>query len=190
MSACHPLTLHLPALCCTHLDRRWALPLQLTATLYDCAPYARQVCSHPQTIPRVLHPLLRHAAQALSWATLALHPMLPQLPTASAGPEEDCHSIVLFLQATGFASAALFKARQEARLWEQHQAERQALGLPPEGGWHARVYAAVDALPRMQRPGSASGLLLSCCMLLITWQALMVCNGAGMAAVASLPAAV
>lgn len=138
--------------------------------LLHTTPFARQVCSHPQTTPAVLQPVLRYAGASLSGATLVLHPMLPVLPWG-AGPVDDCHAVLVFLQITGFACAAVFKARHEARLWQQHQSQRAALGLPPERSWHARVYGAVRGLQTVPAPGT--GWFLSGALLLMAWQALV-----------------
>lgn len=144
--------------------------MQLAVLLLHATPFTRQMCSHPQTIPPVLHPLLRYAGATLSGATLVLHPMLPVLPW-SAGPVDDCQSALVFLQVAGFAGAAIFKARHEARLWQQHQLERAALGLPLEASWHGRVYGAVRALQKIPQPGT--GWFICTCLLLMAWQAVM-----------------
>lgn len=127
--------------------------------------------------PRVLHPLLRRVSQALALATLGLHPMVPPVHATAGDPAADCHAVMAFLQTAGFMAAALFKARQEARLWVQHQAQRRALGLPLEGGYHAAVYAGVLALAAVSQPAAAP--LLSLALLLVVWQAVMVLGGAG-----------
>lgn len=152
------------------------MPLQLVAMLFDCIPYTRSVCSHPRMTPPVLHPVLHRAAQALSLASRGLHPVVPPVPSSTGrDPAADCHAVLAFLQMAGFMLAAVFKARQEARLWVQHQAQRRALGLPLEAGWHASVYGAVLAVAGVSQPAAAP--LLSLAMLLIGWQALMVLGG-------------
>ena len=125
--------------------------------------------------PPVLHPLLRTAARVLSMAAVVVHPMVPPAAGGGSGPAADCHAVTAFLQAAAFAGAAAFKARQESRLWQQHQAQRRALGLPPECGWHARVYAGVRALFDLGQPGAT--VVLTCAMLVTFWQALMVLGG-------------
>lgn len=53
----------------------------------------------------------------------------------------ECCTLLSFLQLTvGLAAPAVARAVLESRAFAQHQRERQCLNLPPEQGWHARLY--------------------------------------------------
>ena len=70
---------------------------------------------------------------------------LTPLPLAGAlrdPPREDqCTAAVsFFLLGLGLLLPLLWQALSEARLFQQHQRERAAEGLPPEGGAEAAVY--------------------------------------------------
>lgn len=131
-------------------------------------------------VPPVLHPLLHHGALGLSLAALALHPTVPAAAGGDPDPAADCHAVMAFLQVAAFGAAVVFKARQEARLWAQHEAQRAAAGLRPERGWHARVYGGAAALA-----GATVAPLLVFALVMTGWQALMAlgsaCSGCGAA---------
>lgn len=148
--------------------RRWALPLQLWTTLADAAPYADAVCRRPALALPKLQPLLHGAARVLHLATFLLSPMLP-VRAAPPDTSADCASLMIFLQLCALALPAIYKARQEERLFALHQWQRAQRGLAPEPrrGLHARVYTAVAALP----PAHKSEVLWTGVLLIVLWHA-------------------
>ena len=60
-------------------------------------------------------------------------------------PAEQCRTVLAWQQlCLSLAAPALVAAAAETRLWQQHEAQRRRQGLPPEGGWQARLYGAID----------------------------------------------
>ena len=137
--------------------------------LADAAPYASALCRRPALMLPSLQPLLRGAAGVLDLFTFLLSPMLPNVRSASRDASADCAALMLFLQLCALVLPATYKARQEERLWALHQWQRAQQGLAPEPqrGVHARIYAAVAALP----PAEPSELLWGGVLLVVLWHA-------------------
>lgn len=80
-----------------------------------------------------------------------LNPLMPVpilLPgLASREPAAECAEVLTYLQLMlGVALPALVQAALEAHLFEQHQQQRQQLGLPPERGLQACMYRGIRCL--------------------------------------------
>ncbi|PRW33203.1 Serine threonine- kinase SAPK1 [Chlorella sorokiniana] len=62
-------------------------------------------------------------------------------------PREECRTLLAWQQLCfSLAAPALVAAAIETRLWLRHQEERRQCGLPPEGGWQAWCYRALQAV--------------------------------------------
>lgn len=113
--------------------------------LADCTRFVGALCRHPFMDFPTLQPLLHATTRVVHMAARVLHPMLPWHATPPDSTAE-CASGLILLQLSAFGLAAIFKARQEHRLFAQHQWQRLRAGLEPERGFHARVYSAAAAL--------------------------------------------
>lgn len=80
-----------------------------------------------------------------SLTTLLLLPSTPCIAALEGTPPAgQCAAVLSYLQLSlGLVAPALAQAALEARLFSQHEAERQCRGLPPERGAHARLYRRI-----------------------------------------------
>ena len=73
---------------------------------------------------------------------------------AALSPQAECRTLLGFIQLVCLAAPAVVQAVQESRLWRQHNRERAACSLQPEGG--GRFYAGVLELAEALDPLSAT----------------------------------
>jgi hypothetical protein len=77
-------------------------------------------------------------------SSLAYTLPLPVSAFLSPGPVAECATVLRWFQiALGLLAPLLWEAAWAASLFQQHQRQRRAQGLPPERGAHAALYNAV-----------------------------------------------
>ena len=124
--------------------RRLAAPAHLAAILL-MAPHNQHVCSGAALAHPAAQELTGGLLGALEWLRGVLAP--PAAHAATPRGHAQCGHLLLYLQLSlGFAIPATWHAFSEAALFEAHQKERAAVGLPPERGWQAALYAGVERL--------------------------------------------
>jgi hypothetical protein len=126
-------------------------------------PHARHVCSATALSHPAVHAALRrvfHGAQVA--ACLTPLPVSATLPDPPA--EDQCTALVTFFQlGIGLLLPVLWQVLTEARLFQQHQRERRAAGLPPERGLEPAV---LDFAWKLTMEGMALQATLCAWMLL------------------------
>lgn len=147
--------------------------------------HARHVCGGAA----LSHPAV-HAALRRVYRTVQVAACLPPLPIAASlpapPPEDQCTTLVAFFQlGIGLLLPLLWQALTEAWLFQQHQRERQAAGLPPERGIETAVFDFVWKLTlegmRLQA-GLFAWILLSACWDQVSFLARSSSGGMGVAA--------
>ena len=164
------------------------LSAAVQATLFLTAlPYTPVLCA--------AQPLAHPAAQRV---TGHLHRGLGGLATAAAAgvppasaatgdvlsPASQCVAVITWLRLVlGFVVPLLVAAAAEARLWEQHQAERAAAGLAPEACGAPRA-AAYRAARWLAWEGALHSAMVLWLLLSLSWHlaSLAAAAGAGAAA--------
>jgi len=116
---------------------------------------------------RQLYSLL-HALANLASASVPA----PGAAQPRASPEAQCTTVVLWLRLTlALLAPLLYSALSEARLWQRHQRERAAAGLPPEpvSSPRAAVYRAARWLAWKEGDSTAHAAGLCWLLLAAAW---------------------
>lgn len=105
--------------------------------------HARHVCSASSLSHPAVHGAVRRVYRGVQMAAcLTPLPLAASLPDPA--PEDQCTALVAFFQLSiGLLLPVLHQVLGDARLFQLHQRERRAAGLPPERGKEAAVLSFV-----------------------------------------------
>lgn len=123
--------------------RSWAVPLHIFMTA-ALTRRNREVCTSAW--------LATPAAEGLTHGAFDLlnalrYSVLVPASRPSLAPRDECAVVLSYLHiCLGLVLPALVQAAAEARLFREHQHQRQRLGLALEKGWQLRLYSAIDGL--------------------------------------------
>ncbi|KAL4439925.1 hypothetical protein ABPG75_002926 [Micractinium tetrahymenae] len=115
------------------------------------------------------HPQAQHLTRQVYLLVSSITSLVGPAPGPTpSSPEQQCAVLLTWLR-IGIALLAplTWQALLEARLFCQHEAQRQQAGLPPERGLHAVVYSALATLS--QAGGPAHAAIVCWLLLLLSW---------------------
>lgn len=153
----------------------WAAPIQLAVILHNVS-YSAYVCASPTLSHAAMRRLTHHLFQLLSLLRSALDPAGAKCGAAAAHGTAECSALVAFMQlACGFAAPVAVQACWESRLFEEHQRQRQELGLPSEQGLLAQLYSRISK----SAPKGGLAALVWALWLAILWDLSLVLTASG-----------
>lgn len=161
------------------------------ALFVSSVPYTPVLCAaasltHPAA-QRITHLMHRGLGGVGAVAAAGVQPASAATGDA-LGPGGQCVAVLTWLRlVVGLLVPLLYEAAAEARLWAQHQHERQAAGLPPEACGAVRA-AAYRTARWLTWEGPLHAAMVLWLLLSLSWQLASLAAAAGVAAGRAEPA--
>lgn len=162
MQSCIPSPAHPPPLPCS---LSCAAQLGILASVL---PTSRGICS----TQLLSHGPMQRRTHGTYLALSCLGHSLPLSPSSirSLDGLGECQSVLCWLQlCCGCLLPLLWEARSTAQLFAAHQRQRQAAGLPPEAGPHARALEGISHF--FVEDNGVSQLALVWLVMALSWEA-------------------